>query len=138
MFGPVTQLPKVQKVAGCGIAVSDDQVLLVRSGDEWLLPGGGVEHGEHPADTVVRELAEETGFEVAVDDFFEVVSDRRESRGDDFHNVVLVYTVTVTGGVLSHEVDGSTQEARWTPVAELDDLRLIPGARATLRRFFGS
>ena len=27
----------------------------------WTLPGGGVDHGEHPDDAVLRELHEETG-----------------------------------------------------------------------------
>lgn len=36
------------------------QVVLVRTGDGfWTLPGGQVEPGERPADTLVREVAEE-------------------------------------------------------------------------------
>jgi len=34
--------------------------------DVWNLPGGGVESGELPTETVVRETREETGLEVAV------------------------------------------------------------------------
>jgi 8-oxo-dGTP diphosphatase len=132
----VAELSKVQKVAGCGIAVMDDKVLLVRTGAQWLLPGGKVEHAEHPADTVVRELAEETGLEVSVDRLFEVVSTRGEGRGEDVHYVVLVYTVTVTGGALGNEIDGDTQEARWVPIAEWDGLPMLSTTQQTLRRFF--
>jgi ADP-ribose pyrophosphatase YjhB (NUDIX family) len=40
-------------------------VLLVRlPGSGWTLPGGSVERGEHPADTLVREVREEACAEV--------------------------------------------------------------------------
>jgi 8-oxo-dGTP diphosphatase len=38
-----------------------------RDMDVWNLPGGGVESGELPTETVVRETREETGLEVAVE-----------------------------------------------------------------------
>jgi 8-oxo-dGTP diphosphatase len=46
-------------------------------GGKWMLPGGGVEHGEHPEETVVRELREETGYHVTVGALLEVGSDHR-------------------------------------------------------------
>jgi 8-oxo-dGTP pyrophosphatase MutT (NUDIX family) len=57
--GEVLQLPSVS------VAIRDEtgRVLLARhvEGDRWLLPGGGVEPGETPADAAVREAWEETG-----------------------------------------------------------------------------
>ncbi|MES2321228.1 MAG: NUDIX hydrolase [Pseudomonadota bacterium] len=45
--------------------VDDGHILLVdhRNARLWLPPGGHVEPGEHPRDTVRRELKEELGFE---------------------------------------------------------------------------
>lgn len=45
------------------VVVDDGHVLLVdhRNAQLWLPPGGHVEMGEHPRDTVIRELEEELG-----------------------------------------------------------------------------
>lgn len=32
--------------------------------DDWCLPGGFIEHSEHPAESAVREVFEETGLEI--------------------------------------------------------------------------
>jgi 8-oxo-dGTP pyrophosphatase MutT (NUDIX family) len=56
-----------REVRGCGVLAFDPagRLLLVRHSyhqpDRWLLPGGGLAHGEAPAMTGARELAEETG-----------------------------------------------------------------------------
>ena len=51
--------------------VQDDQgrVLLIHKTDNdlWALPGGGHEMGESIVDTVVREVKEETGYDVEVE-----------------------------------------------------------------------
>lgn len=52
---------------------SDDSVLLLHVRDSsrprmqpwWELPGGGFEEGETPSDVAIRELAEETGFQLS-------------------------------------------------------------------------
>lgn len=46
-------------------AVVDEEGLLLvdhKNAQRWLPPGGHVEPGEHPRETVVRELLEELGF----------------------------------------------------------------------------
>ncbi len=48
-----------------GVAVQDGKVLLLENErNEWELPGGKLELGEDPADCVVREISEETGWQV--------------------------------------------------------------------------
>jgi 8-oxo-dGTP pyrophosphatase MutT (NUDIX family) len=48
-----------------GVAVQGGKVLLLRNErDEWELPGGKLEVGEDPADCLVREISEESGWQV--------------------------------------------------------------------------
>ncbi|MEZ7003580.1 NUDIX hydrolase [Streptomyces sp. AD55] len=107
--------------AGC---VRDGLVLPARSPGpggvpEWVPPGGGLEHGEDPCDTVVRELAEETGYRteptapLGVDSPRTGLPARPARRAVDHHGVRLVYEGWVTGGTLRPEVGGSTGLAAW-------------------------
>lgn len=49
-----------------GVAVQDGKVLLLENErNEWELPGGKLELGEDPVDCVVREISEESGWQVA-------------------------------------------------------------------------
>jgi 8-oxo-dGTP pyrophosphatase MutT (NUDIX family) len=48
-----------------GVAVQDGRVLLLENERaEWELPGGKLEPGEDPAACVVREISEESGWQV--------------------------------------------------------------------------
>ena len=63
--------PKANSVVPSVVAIvtdDEDRVLLIHKTDNnlWALPGGGHEIGESIADTVVREVKEETGYDVEV------------------------------------------------------------------------
>ena len=49
--------------AGAVILDAQGRILLQEKNFEpgWFLPGGGIDPGEHPEQTLVREVAEETG-----------------------------------------------------------------------------
>jgi 8-oxo-dGTP diphosphatase len=49
------------RVAAYAVCIRDGQILLARwvardGAKRWTLPGGGMDHGEHPVETVVREV----------------------------------------------------------------------------------
>ncbi|GAB3733270.1 NUDIX hydrolase [Amycolatopsis oliviviridis] len=60
------------KYLAYGTLIRDGKFLFIRRrpgsflGGHWELPGGTVEPGEPPSETVVREFAEETGLTVRV------------------------------------------------------------------------
>ena len=127
--------PKRQRVAAYAVIVRDDQILLSRlsplvTTDElWTLPGGGLDHGEDPRDAVVREIHEETGLEAVVSDTARVYSAHmpsawRGGRRVNAHAVRIVYEGWVPPGSPEPrvvEVDGSTIEAAWQPLAAVRD-----------------
>lgn len=53
----------------------------------------------------------------------------------DFQSLRLVYEATVTGGELSHEVDGTTTHAAWIPLGEVGSLNRVSLVDAALRLF---
>ncbi|MBO7940837.1 MULTISPECIES: NUDIX hydrolase [Streptomyces] len=127
---------KKLRVAAYAVCVRDDRILLARSPaadgtPEWVLPGGGMEHGEDPLDTVVRELDEETGYRVEVTgllgvDTFRRVFGRAGWRGPvDHQGLRIVYEARITGGELRHEVNGSTDFAAWHDLAAVPELTRV-------------
>jgi 8-oxo-dGTP diphosphatase len=94
----------------------------------WGLPGGGVELKESPEQGAVREVREETGYDVTLDRLLGVHTivvppqERIARRDRWFRGVRVFYQATVVGGQLRAEVGGTTDEARWFPLGELPDL----------------
>ena len=129
------QVRKVQRVAAYAVIIRDDRILLSRlaarltSKELWTLPGGGVEHGEDPRIAVVREVHEETGLDVEIGETAQVYSmhnrnNWRQGRRVDAHAVRIVYDGWVPVDAPEPqvvEVDGSTEEAAWKPLAQVLD-----------------
>jgi ADP-ribose pyrophosphatase YjhB (NUDIX family) len=94
----------------------------------WSLPGGGLEQGEAPAAGVLREFAEETGLAVGVTGLRAALADVCRLPGTDIleHADRIVYDVTVAGGDLTDEPDGTTDRAAWVTSDELTGLPVLP------------
>ncbi|MGP5072784.1 NUDIX hydrolase [Arthrobacter rhombi] len=94
----------------------------------WTLPGGGVELGEAIEDGAVREVSEETGYDVRLTGLLDVDAGHipAESRFHPTHkplqNVAVLYSAEITGGELEFEVDGTTSQAGWFDLEELSRL----------------
>lgn len=132
-----------QRVGAYGIAQDPrGRILLVRAAayltvaGRWFLPGGGVEHGETPADALRREVAEETGLLVEEPALLGVLSDTWPiPDGTVLHTVRLVYRIERWTGEVRPETTGSSDAAAWFGPSELASLPLVRYAREALRRF---
>lgn len=123
------------RVGAYGIVTDGDgRMLLCRiapgypEGGRWTLPGGGVDHGEHPDAGVVRELLEETGLLARAGAVASIESGfipRPVSRPGPLHWVAILYHVEVEPGGLRQEVGGSTEVCAWVDLADVPGLARV-------------
>ncbi len=99
-------------------------VLLIRRGDGrgWSLPGGFMEPGELLADSLVREVEEESGLEVEVLRLVGVYSDPAVNQitfanGDQVHLVSATFECRAVGGDLRPDGEESLEVAYFAPEA---------------------
>ena len=134
-----------QRVAAYAVVVADGKLLLTQlagytgAAGRWNLPGGGLDPGESPTDGVVREVAEETG--QVVDDvrLVDVMTQHwvgRSPRGlEDYHAVRLLHTAHCARPTrpVVHDVGGSTSDAQWVPLDDLESVAVVASVGAALR-----
>lgn len=129
-----------QRLAAYALVVDEGRLLMSQLSErvegvagQWSLPGGGVDPGEEPIHGVVREVHEEAGQHVLVDDLVQVQSthwvtaDAPAHQHEDFHAVRLIYRAHCPRPTPAHvvEIDGSTGDAAWVPLGEVARLPLV-------------
>jgi 8-oxo-dGTP diphosphatase len=117
-------------VVGIGALVwRDDRILLIRRRNppragQWSLPGGGQELGETIAEAARREVAEETGLDIVVEDVVEVIDliERDEDGRVQYHYVLIDVNATWTGGDPAASDDAI--DIAWSTLDELGTFKL--------------
>ena len=122
----MADLIEMESMGGVVARVCEDDVEIVICGFDsqpghvvWGLPKGTPEEGETREQTALREVGEETGLRVSIDEFVQSIEYcfARYGDGAACHKVVHFYLMSASGGDLSlhdHEFD----YVRWLPASE--------------------
>ena len=106
---------KKVRVGSYGLIIKDKKIALIkkaRGGYKGLLaiPGGGIEHGESPEETLIREIKEEAGVDVLNYELLTVVSNSLKWHDDkineDLHQICILYKVELKDYDLRESGDG--------------------------------
>jgi mutator protein MutT len=109
---------------------TEGKALLLRNERNlWELPGGRIEKGEQPEQTVFRELYEEIGIKVEINKLvnvwvYEVLEDK--------HVLIITYLCGFEG---NQEIQMSEEhiEYGWFSLSELEDLAAAEGYKKSIR-----
>jgi ADP-ribose pyrophosphatase YjhB (NUDIX family) len=104
------------------------EILLVRhrkgTRQYWVLPGGRLEYGETFIECAKREMKEETGLEVEIDNLVYLSEAIAPDRSRHIVNVYL--TAHVTGGVMQIGDEPVLAGVDYVPLEELEKCTLYP------------
>jgi ADP-ribose pyrophosphatase YjhB (NUDIX family) len=126
------------KVDVRGVVFRGDRVLLVREvADEgrWTVPGGWADVNDTPSEAVVREIAEESGYEARPVSLLAVYDREKQGHVPPYpvHIYKLFFHCEITGG--GPETDHETSGVDFFDVDDLPELSVSRVTEQQLRQF---
>ena len=131
--------PKINSVVPSVVTVvrrDDGALLLIHRTDNglWALPGGGHDPGESISDTVVREVKEETGYDVEVEALTGIYTNPNHVMAYDDGEVRQQFSIAFRARLVGGELRTSSESNRveWRSVDEIAGLDMHPSMRMRL------
>jgi len=112
-----TYYPHVAASANA-IIVKGKKVLMVKRAREpfkntWMFPAGFIEYGEHPIETITRELKEETGLTLKKAEFFNIFQSEDDPRSPG--HFAIFYLVEAEGSKIKTEKE-ENKDIAWVDI----------------------
>ena len=132
----IATIKRASPIVGVGAVIwnAQHEIVLIRRGQEprlgeWSIPGGKVEWGEGLREALLREVREETGLGVEIENLIDVVdSITTDPAGAVLRHYVLIdFTARHVAGVLRCGSDAA--EARWVSHSAIGEYALWTEAR---------
>lgn len=131
------KITKDTRMGVYGAIIHDGKIALVKKacgGYKGLydLPGGGIERGETPVETLHRELMEEVGVKVVNEKILTAVSktfqwDVNDELIQDLHHIGILYTVEMEGNELKTDADGlDSLGGVWLDIDKIEEKEVSP------------
>lgn len=134
--------PPANNVVPSVTAVVEDEqarLLLIHKTDNdlWALPGGGHDVGESIRDTVVREVKEETGYDVDVTGLVGTYTNPNHVMAYDDGEVRQQFSICFSARVIGGQLrtSGESKEVAWVDPADLVDLDMHPSMRLRISHY---
>jgi 8-oxo-dGTP diphosphatase len=128
-----------------GVLIRDNKVLLIKKSrgphtGKWDFPGGSIEFGEEPYQTLLREFEEETGLTDVQGSILDSLSytliySYRENVMEELHHIGILYEVQLLKNDVEIKAGGDGQDslgAAWIDLNEIRQFSVTPFVEKTL------
>lgn len=126
---------KIQKVSAKAIIERDSKILLVKDPKGiWELPGGRIEHGEEPQQSLIRELSEELGWsKIIIKKIIDIWSFTSKVENRHNHFIILVYSCTSDEKNIKQNDEYT--EYKWVLIQEIKKLNMRDGYKKSIEKY---
>jgi len=113
--------PHVKCAVGA-LIIQDNKILFAKRNrepfkDTYMLPAGYVDYGEHPEDTLKREVIEETGLEVVDFKLLDIIQNPDDPRAVGHFGIFYLVT-KIKGKVVNNDVEENSL-VKWFNIKDL-------------------
>ena len=128
-------------VVGSSAVVADDKgrILLQRRSDSgnWALPGGAMDIGETFAQSAIREVKEETGFDVRIDRVVGIYSDPGHVFAYDDGEIRQEFSICLACTIVAGEIQVSRESTAvaFISVEDLPNVQMHESIRIRIRDY---
>jgi ADP-ribose pyrophosphatase YjhB (NUDIX family) len=130
----------IMPAASAVVVDQDARILLHRRTDNelWSIPGGGMEIGETIAETVVREVEEETGLQVEPERLVGIYTNPRHVTAYDDGEVrqqfSICFACRIVGGQLLDRAEESLEVGFFSP-QQIEAMPMHPSIRLRITHY---